>query len=157
MKIKKHKCCECGCEAKWLNIDYGENDLQRFYCGDCLAKLTDSPISFVHNDEGFLKKENEKTYYINEKKVYEIAEECMDELNLSMRDKTRIKRKIRTIFVVKKLILHNEFAKYNVFMSEFGDEMNRLIRKELFFGKEDLLWKFYVNLKKKLKNVKFSV
>lgn len=156
MKIKKHKCCECGCEATWLNIDYGENNLQRFYCGDCLAKLANSPISFVHSDIGFLKKDNEKTYYLNEDKVYEIADECMDKLNFSMRDKARVKRKVRTIFIVKKLMLSNKFAKYNFFMSEFGDEIKNLIDRKMFFGKEDLLWKFYINFKEKLKNVKFS-
>ena len=150
MKLKKHKCCECGEYATWKNIRAKIGD-PIFYCEKCVPK---SAEYFSHSSDGFKRRFSESTFLLSYTSILNCFKKCFKESRFTNRDRFAMIDYIGDLFLKKREKGQYAFINYNVFMCDFGDHIHNIIKYGKFHGKEEELFKFYTFFKQEIKKTK---
>ena len=110
------------------------------------------PDDFIYSKKGFKKSDNITEYYITYKDIIDNLDESSK--NLTLDEEFEIQDKAIDIFVKIKDKKLNNIAKYNVFMSKFGNFMVDYATMYNSIHKIEIFRKFYNTFKKKISTTK---
>ena len=142
---KKHKCCECGCEAKWKLKPASKGKLF-YYCNKCLPTLKIK--DFNYNENGFSIIEDENKPFVLFEDVDSIKKESYNFMPFNEQIS------INTVFYLTIKFcdckINDELIDYNKFMCKVHKQLIELYKehKDIDYPRFFRIFKSKIKLKK---------